>query len=227
MTFIYNELFAAESISDERLAVQVVGGVVGLVAGLFLSGDGGVEFAGGDLFGACVDEAEFASGEVVFFGAHGWAEGATEDGAVLVEIAGAGGWVEDGAGLVVGELFEEDGGLGVFVEDAGGEVAGEPGVEAAQGFGYAGADSCCPLGVCLGQGSHAFAEAGCILVGYGEDSDAALGAAGVADQVMPAAAVSVGYGGVYDLDERLRHDDSVERSRFARCPYFEMGASDR
>ena len=209
--------------------MQIGDGIEGFVASFFLSGDGGFQFARGDLFGARVDEAELAGGEVVFFGAHGWAEGATEDGAVLVEIAGAGGWVEDGAGLVVGELFEEDGGLGVFVEDAGGEVAGEPGVEAAQGFGYAGADSCCPLGVCLGQGSHAFAEAGCILVGYGEDSDAALGAAGVADQVMPAAAVSVGYGGVYDLDERLRHDDSVERSRFVRCPYFkiEMGASGR
>ena len=38
--------------------------------------------------------------------------------------------VEDGAGLVVGELFEEDGGFVIFVEDAGGAVAGEPGVEA-------------------------------------------------------------------------------------------------
>ena len=47
---------------------------------------------------------------------------------MLVEVAGAGVQVEDGAGLVVGELFEEDGGFVVFVEDAGDEVAGEPGV---------------------------------------------------------------------------------------------------
>jgi hypothetical protein len=38
--------------------------------------------------------------------------------------------VEDWAGLVVGELFEEDGGFVVFVEDAGGNVSGEPRVEA-------------------------------------------------------------------------------------------------
>ena len=122
--------------------MKVVGGVEGFVAGFFLRGDGGVEFAGGDLFGGGVDEAEFAGGEVDFavvaFAAHGWAEGAAEDGAVFVEVAGAGGEVEDGAGLVVGELFKEDGGFVVFVEDAGGEVAGEPWVEAGEGFGYAG-----------------------------------------------------------------------------------------
>jgi len=67
-----------------------------------------------------VDEAEFAGGEVVFFGSHGWAEGAAENGAVLVEVAGAGGGIEDGAGLVVGKLFEENCGFVVFVEDAGG-----------------------------------------------------------------------------------------------------------
>lgn len=77
-----------------------------------------------------MDEAELAGGEVVFFGAHGWAEGAAEDGAVLVEVAGAGGEIKRGTGLVVGELFEEDGGFVVLVEDAGGEVSGKPGVEA-------------------------------------------------------------------------------------------------
>jgi hypothetical protein len=118
-----------EGVGDEGLAVEVVGGIEGLVAGLFLGGDGWVEFAGGDLFGGGVDEAEFAGGEVVLFGAHGWAEGAAEDGAVFVEVAGAVFEVEDGAGLVVGELFEEDGGFVVFVEDASGAVAGEPWVE--------------------------------------------------------------------------------------------------
>src|ERR1700734_3726426 len=120
----------AEGVGDEGFAVEVVGGVEGLVAGGLLSGDGGVEFAGGDLFGGGVDEAELAGGEVVLFGAHGWTEGAAENGGVLVELAGARGEIEDGAGLVVGELFEEDSGFVVLVEDAGAEIAGEPGVEA-------------------------------------------------------------------------------------------------
>ena len=100
------ELCAAEGVGDEGLAVEVVGGVEGFFAGFFLSGDGGVEFAGGDLFGACVDEAEFTRGKVALFGSHGWAEGAAEDGAVLVEVASAVLRIEDGAGLVVGKLFE-------------------------------------------------------------------------------------------------------------------------
>ena len=102
------------------MAVKIVGGVEGFVAGSFLRGDGGGELAGGDLFGGGVDETELAGGEVVLLGAHGWAEGAAEDGAVLVEVAGAGGGVENGAGFVVGELFKEDGCFVVFVEDASG-----------------------------------------------------------------------------------------------------------
>ena len=117
--------------------MEAVRGVVCFVAGLLLRGNGGVEFAGGDLFGARVDVAEFAGGEVVLLGSHGWPKGPAEDGAVLVEVAGAVFEVEHGAGLVVGELLEEDGGFVVFVEDAGGEVAGEPGVEAGEGVGYA------------------------------------------------------------------------------------------
>ena len=38
----------------------------------------------------------------------------------------------------------------------------------------------------------AFAEAGCVFVGDGEDADAALRAAGFADEVMAAATVGVG-----------------------------------
>jgi hypothetical protein len=49
---------------------------------------------------------------------------------VFVEVAGAVVEVEDRAGLIVGELFEEDGGFMVLVEDAGDAVAGEPRVEA-------------------------------------------------------------------------------------------------
>ena len=88
--------------------------VEGFVAGFFLRGNGRVELAGGDLFGGGVDEAEFAGGEVVLFGTHGWAEGAAEDGPMLVEVAGAVFEIEDRTGLVVGELLEEDGGFVVF-----------------------------------------------------------------------------------------------------------------
>jgi len=121
--------------------VGLVGGVPSGVGGLFKGGDGGVELADGDLSGGGVDVAELAGGEIDFAlvtgGAHGRAEGAAEDGAMLVEVAGAVVKIEDGTGFVVGELFEEDGGFVVFVEDAGGSVAGEPGVEAREGFGYA------------------------------------------------------------------------------------------
>jgi hypothetical protein len=109
--------------------------------------------------------------------------------------------VEDGAGFVVGELFEEDGSFIVFVENARGAVAWEPGIEAGQGVRYAFVDARCSGWVGLVEGGEAFAEARCILVGNGKDSDAALGAAGFADEVVAASVVGVGYGSVYDLDQ--------------------------
>ena len=56
----------------------------------------------------------------------------------------------------------------------------------------------------------AFAQAGGVFVGDGKDANAALGAAGVADEVMAAALVGVGYCGVYDLDESLDQRASKE-----------------
>jgi hypothetical protein len=50
------------------------------------------------------------------------------------------------------------------------------------------------------EGSEAFAQTRSVFVGDGEDTDAALGAAGMADEMMAAALVGVGYGCVYDLD---------------------------
>jgi hypothetical protein len=132
---------------------------------------------------------------------------------VFVEVAGAGGEVEDGAGLVVGELFEEDGGFMVFVEDTGGEVAGEPGIEAREGVGYACADALGFFWVGLFDGDEAFSKAVRVFVGDGEDADAALGAARVADEVVAAAAVGVGYGDVYDLDEGFGQRTSKETTR--------------
>ena len=191
----------AEGVGDEGFAVVAGGGVVSGVAGFFLSGDGGVELAGGDLFGGGGNVAELAGGEVAFLSPHRWTKSPAEDGAVLVEVAGAVIEVEDGAGFVVGELFEEDGGFVVFAEDAGGEVAGEPGVEAGEGVGYSCADAGGFGWVLLSESFEAFAEAVGVLVANGEDADAALGASGFADEVMAAALVGVGDGGVYDLDE--------------------------
>jgi hypothetical protein len=130
---------------------------------------------------------------------------------VLVEVAGAGGEVEDGAGLVVGELFEEDCGFVVLVEDARSEVAGEPGVEAGQGILDAGVDVCGFLRVGLFELGKAFSKTSCVFVGYGEDADAALGTAGMADEVRAASTVGVGYCGVYDLDKGVDSETSAGR----------------
>src|SRR6266403_1045346 len=82
-----SRLLLAEGVGDEGLAMQVVGGVEGVVAGFFLGGEGGIQLASCDLFGGGVDEAELAGGEVVLGGARGWDEGAAEGGAVLVGVA--------------------------------------------------------------------------------------------------------------------------------------------
>ncbi len=102
---------------------------------------------------------------------------------MLVEIAGAGGGVEDGARLVVGELFEEDSLVVILGEDACDGIAWKPGVEAGEGSGYSLVDAFGADWIGLGEACEAFAETGCVFVGYGEDSDAALGAAGAAGEM--------------------------------------------
>ena len=143
-----------------------------------------VHLAADDFTFRGVDEAEFADGETVVFVAEGWAEGTALDGASSVEVAGAGGGIEDGAGLVVGEFVE--GGLVVLFgeEDAGDgvawEVAGEAG---ACGLG-AGADVC-------GESKRSGFEAGAEVFGVelrdGEDADAALVAAWLAGEPIAGA----------------------------------------
>ena len=179
--------------------------VVGLVTRLFLRRDAGVKFAGGDLFGSCGDVAKLAGREVVFLRTHRWPKRPAEDGAVLVKIAGSGFKIEDRAGFVVGELFEEDGGFVVFAEDSSVQVAGEPGVEASKRVCYPTADAGGFGGVSLGEDFKAFAQAGGVFVGDGEDSDTALGATGFADQMWAATMTGIGKGGVYDLNEGLLH----------------------
>src|SRR5215469_10802539 len=103
----------AESVGDDGFAVDVVGGVEGLVAGGFLCGDGGIEFAGGDLFGRGVDVAEFAGGEISLGSTHRRSKRPADDGAGFV----------------------------VFVGDAGGGISGEVWVQAGAGGGCSGLDA--------------------------------------------------------------------------------------
>ena len=86
-------------------------------------------------------------------------------------------------------------------EDAGGDVAREAGIETGEGGGDSGVDAGGACGVGLGEGSEAIAEAGCVLLRDGEDSVAALRAAGTADEVRATAKSGGGEGGSYDLDE--------------------------
>jgi hypothetical protein len=59
------------------------------------------------------------------------------------------------------------------------------------------------------------AQACAVFVGDGEDADAALGAAGMAHEMMASALVGVGYGCVYDLDEGVSfgHDTTCVDSK--------------
>ncbi len=172
--------------------MKVVGGIEGFVRGGFLGGEGWVDLAGGDLFGSGLSEAELAGGEVDFSlvagCAHGWAEGSADDGPGFVEVAGSGGGVEDRAGFVVAEtvfgfVCEEGGVFEVFVKYAGVVVAGEVRGQAGEGGGGPGLDAVGSFGVGLFEVGEGVAETGGVLLGDGEDSDAALAAAGVAGEV--------------------------------------------
>ena len=198
-------LLRTESVGDERLAVKVVRCVEGLVGSGFKVRNRGIEFAGDDLFGGGGGVAEFTGGEIAFFRARGRTEGSAEDRAVLVEVTGAGGEIENGTGFVVGELFEEFGGLLILVEGAGRSVAREPRVEACERSGDSCADSFGARGIGLGELLESIAQAGGVLLRNGEDADAALRATRTADQVRAAAESGGGESGVDDLDEVLFH----------------------
>ena len=59
-------------------------------------------------------------------------------------------------------------------------------------------------------------------MGYGEDANAALGAAGTADQVGAAAVVGVGSGCVYDLDKGLSHVMEKKVRALRECPHLRI-----
>jgi hypothetical protein len=73
---------------------------------------------------------------------------------MLIEVAGTGGAIEDGAGFGVTDTFvglirEEQGFFVVLAEDACGLVARKEWGDASKGFGYACDDAICAWGVVL------------------------------------------------------------------------------
>jgi hypothetical protein len=134
-----------------------------------------VHLAASHFIGGCIDEAEFAYGQVILFIANGRPKGSALNWPERVEIAGSGVGIEDGAGFVVGEVFEGFFLLRLGEEQAGGWVSREVGKEArtrrrsarADAFGYGGVGRC-----------QAFVELLGIELRDGEHADAALMAAG-------------------------------------------------
>ena len=140
----------------------------------------------------------FGSGFVCGRLRHRRTEGAAGHGAGGVEVAGAGGGVEDGADGVVGEIFEGFFVVGFCEEEAGCGVAGEVFSESVACGGGAIRDAC---GKVRSGGLEGFAESCGVEGRDGEDADAALRTAGSAGHPGSGAAVAVGEGGVGDLDE--------------------------
>ena len=167
------------------------------VEGGFERGPASVEFGGEDFLLGGSGEVEFADADAVLR-PDGRAEDAAGDRAGGVEVAGSGGGVERGAGLVIGEVLVARVG---FVEPAGGGVTGEVGGEALDGVGGSAADGGGAGRIFGFERGESGTEALGVELGDGEDSDAALGAAEAALEPGAGAVGGVGGGGVDDLDE--------------------------
>jgi hypothetical protein len=197
---------------SERLAGEGKGdeGFAGEGSGLFgLIGERGfergafgmrveVDGAGRDNVVGGAVEAELADTESVF-GGEGWAEGAAGERSRGIEVAEAGGGIEDGTGLVIGEGVECLGASGI--DEAGVRVAGKSGGEPGDGLPDTDAEPGGAGGIVEVEGSEAGAETGGVELRDGEDADAALGASGSAEEMGAGAAGSVGNGSVDDLDK--------------------------
>lgn len=184
----------------------MVFGVEGVVAGGLQGGNRWVELTGDDFLWSGGDVAELAGSEIAIGGPHGRAEGTADDGAMLVEVAGAGSGVQDGAGLVLsdrtfGFVGEEEGVFVAFVENSGVGVSGKERFDAGERFGHARPDELNFFSAGLLKCAKTFAEAGCVLLGDREDAMAALRATGVADEMGATTLCGRDQGCVYDLDE--------------------------
>ncbi len=165
-----------------------MGGLEGGFFGSLEGAEGGVDLGREDFGFGGLSKAKFADGEAGFqiswIVSDGRPEGAAEDGARGVEVAGLGCRVEDGAGVGVGPFFEEFLGFGIGVEDAGLEIAGEEWGEVGAGGLDPGFDAGFEVWRCGGEG---FAETMGVEGGDLEDAVAALGAAGPAGEVLAGA----------------------------------------
>lgn len=157
-----------------------------------------MDFAGGNLVGSGAVEAKLADAEAAI-DAEGRAEDAAGHGTGGVEVAETGGRIESGTGLVVGKVLELFG--AGFVEETGDGIAGKLRGEMRNGRGGAVADGCGTRWIGGGERGESVAETGGIELRDGKDSDAALVAAGSAEQPGAGAACSVGYCRIDDLDK--------------------------
>jgi len=134
----------------ELMALQGEGDDGGAFANLlfqlgFELGWGQVKFACFDGFEGGIYEAKFADAVgafVAFFvDLHRWAIGSARHRAMGIEVAGAGGGIEDGAAGFVCEFFEEFERGFVFAQDAGGWITWEVECQLGNGLRDAAADA--------------------------------------------------------------------------------------
>jgi hypothetical protein len=150
----------------------------------FLWAPGLVHLATRDFLGGCIDKAELADGELAVCIADWRTEGSALHGAEGIKVAGAAVGIEDGAGLVVGEV-----GKGFFMMRLGEEqasygIAGKVLEEACAGCCSTRADSCRNIFWSHGE---AFAQLLCVELRDRENADAALVTARVAGEVIAGA----------------------------------------
>src|ERR1700691_2713209 len=115
-----------------------------------------MDFGSGDFFRRGSNEAEFADAEAVFC-AERWAKDAAGHRAGGVEVAESGGGIENGAGLVVGEVVEVG---AVFIDEAGNCVSRKIESKTGDGLLSSGSDGGGALWIGGAEGGETFAQAG-------------------------------------------------------------------
>ncbi len=157
-----------------------------------------LDFAGGDLVRSGTVKAQLADTETASDSKRRTEE-ATGHGTSDIEVAEAGGWIEGGTRLVVGEVLEEIGAR--LVENAGFRIAGKLGRQSVDGRLSTTINGGCAFRIGGCQRGQSFAEAGGIELRDWKNTDAALGATGRAEQPGTGAASGIGYSGVDNLNE--------------------------
>jgi len=178
----------------------------GFAAGGELVEEPGLQFVGhrhftsGYLGFRGADKAKLAAADSLFH-ADGRAEDAAGHGPPSVDAAKARGWIERGAGSIVGEVLEAFAVEGGVAEQAGGGVAGEDRPVLGDPSAGAALDCVGRVGVGVAEGFHPGLEAQSVEGIDGEGTMAALGAARAAGEMVAGAAGGFGEGRIEDLDE--------------------------